>query len=68
MFDFTEDGEFFTIEYLKNKGFEHELDELGFSSVFYNSILFEDQRFSHQRFGKNFCFIMESVIFQQLLL
>ncbi len=54
--DFTEEGEFFTIEYLKNKGFEDELDELGFSSIFYNSILSEDQRFSPQRFGKNILF------------
>lgn len=54
--DFTEEGEFFTIDYLKNKGFEDDLDELGFSSVFYASILFEDKRFSHQKFGKNVLF------------
>ena len=49
---YCEKGEYFTIESLKNNGFAHPLDNLGFGEWFYSSILFEDrENFSAQRIG-----------------
>lgn len=46
-------GDFFTIASLRQDGFVHELDELGFEDWFYSSILLEDrEHFSYQRVGE----------------
>jgi len=37
--DFVEEGEYFTLFSIRNAGFEHDLDSLGFEDIFYNSIL-----------------------------
>jgi|GEM_PF-462113 len=44
-------GVYFTITSLKNNGYEHALDDLGFNEVFYASLLTEDNRFYYQRMG-----------------
>ena len=45
-------GEFFTIASLRQTGFSHPLDELGFDEWFYSSILLEDRaNFTFQRIG-----------------
>lgn len=41
----------FTIRSLRNEGFAHELDDLGFEAWFYSSLLCEDSRFSSRRLG-----------------
>ncbi len=47
-----EKGEYFTTTSLRNGGFTHTLDDLGFEEWFYSSILFEDRdNFSAQRIG-----------------
>ena len=43
--------EYFTIQSIRNDGFESELDGLGFGDLFYASLLKEDGRFSWQRVG-----------------
>ena len=43
--------EYFTIQSIRNDGFESDLDVLGFGDLFYASILKEDGRFSWQRVG-----------------
>ena len=43
--------EFFSIRSLHKRGFDDELDMLGFGDMFYGSILKEDSRFSWQRVG-----------------
>lgn len=45
------DDAYFTIQSLRREGFEDELDALGFSDVFYSSLLKEDERFAWQRIG-----------------
>ena len=41
----------FTIKYLRQKGFTHNLDNLGFDDLFYGSILLSDSRFSYRKLG-----------------
>ena len=41
----------FTIRSLRNNGFAHELDDLGFDDWFYSSLLCEDPRFRSRRMG-----------------
>lgn len=49
---YCEKGEYFTTTSLRNSGFIHALDDLGFEEWFYSSILFEDRdNFSAQRIG-----------------
>lgn len=49
---FYEKGDYFTITSMRNLGFSHPLDELGFDEWFYSSVLTEDRdRFSVQRIG-----------------
>ena len=49
---FSRIGEFFTICSLRQDGFTHPLDELGFDEWFYSSILLEDRaNFTFQRIG-----------------
>lgn len=51
---FAYPGEYFTIASLRDRGFEHELDHLGFDEWFYSSILAEDKtRFSLRRVTKS---------------
>lgn len=41
---YTEQGDFFTVQSLRRKGFEHELFDLGFEDYFYSALLAEDKR------------------------
>ncbi|MDU6114988.1 MAG: DNA-directed RNA polymerase subunit alpha C-terminal domain-containing protein [Paeniclostridium sordellii] len=43
----------FTIKSLRMKGFEHELDDLGFEDWFYSSILTSDSRFRFRKLNGN---------------
>jgi hypothetical protein len=73
----VEDGGYFTIHSLRKNGFHHPLDELGFESRFYSSILAEDKtHFSYRRMGGLRLFrkgtqdvlleeFVESIIYQQ---
>ena len=52
VFHHCEKGEYFTIASLRQDGFTHEMDDLGFDEWFYSSVLLEDrERFSYQRIG-----------------
>lgn len=52
--NFVGEGKYFTIFSIKNEGFSHELDELGFDDWFYTSLLIEDRaNVSYQRIGGN---------------
>ena len=51
VYDFVDDGEYFSSQTLKQDGFESDLYELGFSDWFYANLLFSDSRFS---FGNMF--------------
>ncbi len=52
VFDFFKGEEFFTIKSLKESGFEHELDDLGFDDWFYSSVLSSDsEKFSYRKMG-----------------
>jgi hypothetical protein len=53
VWSFLVDDDFFTIQSLRQSGFEDELDSLGFGDMFYSSLLKEDGRFSWQRVGNN---------------
>ncbi len=46
VYGFVDDNTFFSIASLRNKGFEDELYDLGFSDWFYANILASDERFS----------------------
>lgn len=49
---FYEKGAYFTITSLREAGFVHALDDLGFEEWFYSSVLLEDrEQFSYQRIG-----------------
>lgn len=49
---FVEQGEIFSITALREDGFSHPLDDLGFEEWFYGSILLEDrEHFSYQKIG-----------------
>ena len=56
VFDYICDEKFFTVIHLKNRGFNDELDNLGFGDWFYSSLLKEDERFSWQKVGNNIVF------------
>jgi hypothetical protein len=49
VYDAAEDGEFFTICSLRQKGFENELFDFGFGDLFYGSLLLSDERFSFKK-------------------
>lgn len=52
--NFVTHGEYFTIKSIKEAGFYHVLDDLGFENWFYTSILVEDRNeFSYLRIGGN---------------
>ena len=63
VFDYICDEKFFTVIYLKNRGFIDELDNLGFGDWFYCSLLKEDERFSWQRLGNNIVFFTHKQAF-----
>ena len=46
--EYMEDDVYFTIESLRQDGFSHPLDALGFEDYFYGSLLGTDERFSSQ--------------------
>ena len=50
------DERYFSIKSIHNAGFESTLDDLGFSDMFYNSLLREDSRFTYQRIGNQVVF------------
>ena len=52
--NFIGEGKYFTLHFLRNLGFSHELDDFGFDDWFYTSVLIEDKnRISYQRIGGN---------------
>ncbi len=56
--ELTDEGEFFTLQSLRNQGFSDELDDYGFDDWFYMSLLCEDKaHFSYRRVAntKLFC-------------
>lgn len=75
--NFIGEGKYFTLFSLKDDGFSHDLDELGFEDWFYTSILVENkQSISYQRIGRNKVMIcgnfdirfeefVESIVFMQ---
>ena len=75
--NFVGEGKYFTLVSLKNEGFSHELDELGFEDWFYTSLLVENKlNISYQRIGGNKVMIcgnfdirfeefLESIVFRQ---
>ena len=49
---YHEKGEYFTVKSMRQNGFTHDLDDLGFDEWFYSSVLLEDRNcFSYQRVG-----------------
>ena len=47
VYDFTDDGSYFSIQSLRQDGFASDLDQLGFSDWFYANLLIADARFSY---------------------
>ena len=47
VYDFTDDGKYFSVQSIKKAGFQSELFDLGFSDWFYSSLLTADERFSY---------------------
>lgn len=49
---FIDRGAYFSVESIRQDGFAHSLDDLGFDEWFYGSVLLEDrERFAYQRIG-----------------
>jgi len=70
VFNFINTEELFTIKLLRNKGFSHVLDRLGFTETFYESLLTGDHSsFSYQRMGgvRLFCKKGEKVLLANFL-
>lgn len=75
--NFVGEGKYFTLFSLRNEGFSHELDDLGFEDWFYTSLLVENKAdISYQRIGGNKVMIagnfeirfeefLESIVFKQ---
>jgi len=75
--NFVGEGKYFTMFSLRNEGYYHELDDLGFEDWFYTSLLVENkENFSYQRIGGNKVMIagnfeirfeefLESIVFKQ---
>lgn len=53
VYDFTEDGRYFSVQSIRKEGFESELFDLGFSDWFYASLLTSDERFSYSKAFSN---------------
>jgi hypothetical protein len=47
VYDFLEDGAYFSVKSLQQNGFQADLFDLGFSDWFYSNVLATDLRFSH---------------------
>ena len=56
VFEFTEKGQYFTINAINHDGFYSELYELGFAEWFYANILISDNRFSFAKMFGNIIF------------
>ncbi|MFR7478399.1 MAG: DNA-directed RNA polymerase subunit alpha C-terminal domain-containing protein [Acutalibacteraceae bacterium] len=56
VWNFLTDGSYFSIQSLRQNGFQAELDTLGFGDLFYASLLKEDGRFAWQRVGNTVIF------------
>lgn len=56
VYEFVEDGEFFSSRSIINDGFDSELFDLGFSDWFYGSILISDSRFTYGNMFGNLIF------------
>ena len=54
VYQYVEPGQYFTIQSLKNDGFESSLFNLGFDNWFYSSVLREDTRFGSRRLGAGY--------------
>lgn len=53
VYDFVEEGRYFSARSLVANGFQSRLYDLGFSDWFYANLLFSDERFSHTRVYNN---------------
>lgn len=53
VFDFAEDGRYFSVQSIRKAGFESDLFDLGFSDWFYASLLTSDERFSYSKAFSN---------------
>lgn len=57
VYDFVSYNSYFTIHSIYKNGFEHELDNFGFSELFYANILsYNNSNFSHKRIGNTLIF------------
>lgn len=56
VYDFVEDGSYFSIQSIKADGFDSELFELGFSDWFYSNLLLSDSRLSFTYIFRNLVF------------
>ncbi len=54
---FVEDGKFFTLRYIEDNGFYHELMDYGFEEIFYQSILMRPGRLKYLKIAKQVVFI-----------
>lgn len=53
VFDFVEEDQYFSSQFLRSKGFHTDLYDLGFSDWFYANLLISDPRFSFSRMYNN---------------
>lgn len=67
VYDFVEDGVYFTIELLRRQGFTSEIDNIGFDGWFYASLLREDRRFSYQKMDSTVLFVRGDAIINRAL-
>lgn len=51
--NFVGEGDYFTLEYLRNNGFDHELEDQGFDDEFYTSILSSSRKLRGSDIGKH---------------
>ena len=49
VYEFVGSGQYFSVQSIRQAGFEHELFDLGFSDWFYANLLLADERFSYGR-------------------
>jgi len=69
VYDFVEDGSYFSIQSIKADGFDSELFELGFSDWFYSNLLLSDSRLSFTYIFRNLVFYkgQESITIKSFL-
>lgn len=56
VYDFAEDESYFTMQSIRQDGFDSALFDLGFSDWFYANLLLSDERLSNDRFWANMVF------------